>query len=174
MKLLGHLKTVFKHKRIVFVHCRKAGIWWQGLWHDMSKLSLVELVPSVKYYTGEKSPTEYERRENGYSMAWVHHKGRNRHHFEHWTDYHPETRKIAPVKMPIRFVKEMFCDRVAASKVYLGKEYTDSHPIGYLRRGTAKNNMHPETARLLEDWLTILEEKGEAEAFKVIRNTKSY
>ena len=173
-KFIGHFKTIVKHKYAVFIHCVKAGIPWRGFMHDWSKFSPVEFLGGVRYFTGEKSPTEYERRDLGCSYAWMHHKGRNRHHFEYWTDYNPYTRKIEPVKMPVRYVKEMFCDRVAAGKVYLGKNYTNSNPIGYFLGGSAKFNMHPETAELLEGWLRLLEAEGEDAAFKKIRGVKDY
>ena len=105
----------------------------------------------------------------GYSLAWMHHKGRNRHHFEYWVDLNIQTKQYEPVPMPVRYVKEMFCDRVAASKIYQGKNYADSHPLEYFLRG-AKKKMHPETSALLEEWLTILAEKGEKEAFRHIKS----
>lgn len=174
MRLIRHFNTVIKHKYIVFIHCVKAGIPWRGLVHDMSKFSPIEFFEGVKYFTGDRSPTELERKTHGCSLAWMHHKGRNRHHFEYWTDYNPKTRKIGPVKMPIKFVKEMFCDRVAAGKVYLGKKYTDENPIGYFLGGTARTNMHPETAELLGRWLVLLKESGEKAVFSEIRKTKNY
>ena len=174
MRLIRHFNTVTKHKYIVLVHCIKAGIFWQGIMHDMSKFSPIEFFNGAKYFTGDRSPTEFERREYGCSYAWMHHKGRNRHHFEYWTDYNPQTRRIEPVKMPIKYVKEMFCDRVAAGKVYLGKKYTDENPIGYFLGGTAKNNMHAETAELLGSWLELLKVEGEKNVFKKIRETKEY
>ena len=140
----------------------------------MSKYTPTEFLMGGKYYTGEKSPTEYERRDIGYSLAWMHHKGRNRHHYEYWTDYNPDTKKIEPVKMPIRFLKEMFCDRVSASKVYLGDKYTDSHPAGYFLNGSAKDKMHPDTAKLLGKWLVMLRDEGEDAVFKEIRKTDTY
>ncbi len=174
IKLIGHFNTVCKHKYMVFIHCVKAGIPWRGFMHDWSKLSPVEFVEGVRFFAGDKSPTELERRTLGCSLAWMHHKGRNRHHFEYWTDYNPDTRKIEPVKMPIKYVKEMFCDRVAAGKVYLGKKYTNDNPIGYFLGGSAKLNMHSETAVLLEEWLRLLQEQGETVTFAKIRRTKHY
>lgn len=174
MHFMGHFYTITKHRYVVFKHCVRVGIPIRGLLHDLSKYSPTEFIRGTKYYTGEKSPTEYERRNEGYSTAWMHHKGRNRHHFEYWTDYNPQTRAIEPVKMPIKFVKEMFCDRVAAGKVYLGKNYTADNPIGYFLGGSAKRNMHPETAVLLERWLRLLQEEGEKETFREIRKTKNY
>ena len=129
MHFIKHFNTVNKHRFKVFVHCVKAGIFFQGLTHDLSKYSPTEFIEGARFYLGYKSPTEREREVYGYSKAWLHHKGRNRHHFEYWTDYNPATRSLAPVKMPIRYVKEMFCDRVAASKVYMGEKYTVRYPI---------------------------------------------
>ena len=74
-----------------------------------------------------------------------------------------------PVPMPMRFVKEMFCDRVAASKIYQGKNYTDAHPLNYFQRGNARKKMHSDTADLLEEWLVMLCEKGERATFAHIR-----
>ena len=72
-----------------------------------------------------------------------------------------------PVKMPIVFVAEMFCDRVAASKIYQGKSYTDSHPLEYFLRGKENRFIHPETSDLIESWLVMLKEKGEAETLRL-------
>lgn len=168
----GHLLTITRHRHKVIVHCAKAGILWRGLWHDMSKYSPTEFWAGVKYYQGNRSPNEVEREAYGYSKAWMHHKGRNRHHFEYWTDYNKVTRKLEPVQMPLVYVKEMFCDRVAASKIYQREKYIDKHPLEYFNGGRAKFTMHPETAKILEKWLVMLAEKGEKETFEYIRKLK--
>ena len=172
LKFFGHLKTINKHRHKVVWHCAKAGILWQGLFHDLSKYSPTEFIPGVKYYQGFRSPNEREREVFGYSRAWLHHKGRNRHHFEYWFDYNPNTRQNEPVKMPIKYVIEMFCDRVAASKIYQGKNYSEKHPIEYFERGKHKRVIHPETSDLLESLLLMLSEKGEKETFKYIKTIK--
>ena len=171
-KFFGHLKTIMKHRRLVIAHSVKAGILYRGLLHDLSKYSWTEFSEGVKHYQGTRSPNEGEREEKGYSEGWMHHKGRNRHHFEYWTDYNPETKKVAPVKMPLVYVKEMFCDRLSASKVYQGENYTEEHPLEYFLRGKARRTIHPETSDLLESWLLMLKEKGEEETFKHIKNLK--
>lgn len=74
-----------------------------------------------------------------------------------------------PVKMPTRFLAEMFCDRVAASKIYNGKNYTDHHPLDYFLNGKARYHMHPETADELEKMLRMLAEKGEKETFAYVK-----
>ncbi len=166
---IKHLKTVAKHRHKVIAHCKKAGILWQGLRHDLSKYSPVEFFAGAKYFAGTYSPNENERREKGYSTAWMHHKGRNRHHFEYWTDVNPATKRVEPVPMPINYVAEMFCDRVAASKTYKGKEYKNTHPLEYFRNGEAHRVIHPETSKLLESWLVVLAEQGEEAVFPLIK-----
>ena len=166
---IKHFSTITKHRHRVIRHCFKAGIGFQGLFHDLSKYAPVEFMAGARYYQGTRSPNERERELFGYSAAWLHHKGRNRHHFEYWNDLNPKTKMYEPVRMPIRYVKEMFCDRVAASKIYQGKNYTDAHPISYFLRGNARAKMHPDTADLLEDWLRRLEENGEAITFAYLR-----
>lgn len=150
----------------------KAGIPFQGLKHDLSKYSPTEFIPGAKYYIGIKSPNEIEREEKGYSSAWLHHKGRNRHHYEYWMDYNPKTKRMEPVEMPIRYLKEMFCDRVAASKIYQGKNYTEAHPLAYFENAKSRIIIHPNTAAELEKLLIMLKEKGEKETFKYLKNLK--
>lgn len=168
-KFFGHLYTVTHHRHIVIKNCARAGILWQGLKHDLSKYSPTEFVPGVKYYTGDRSPNEGERRDLGYSKAWIHHKGRNKHHFEYWQDISTQTHKYEYMSMPYRYVAEMFCDRVAASKIYRGKEYVDSDPLNYFVGRHAKSIMNPETAGDLEELLSMLAEKGEKQTFKYLK-----
>lgn len=153
--------------------CFKAGIGFQGLFHDLSKYSPTEFIPGCKYYTGKESPNNGERRSKGYSLAWMHHKGRNKHHFEFWYDYEMETKKIVPMPMPDRYIKEMFCDRVAASKTYGGANYTQQAPLLYLTKSTAHEKMAPETYQKLLYLLTMLSEKGEKETLAFMHRTKT-
>lgn len=168
-KFWGHLNTVITHRHNVIVHCKKAGILGQGLKHDLSKFSPTEFIPGVKYFQGTRSPNEGERADLGYSLAWMHHKGRNRHHYEYWTDYHAVTKNNGPVEMPVKYVIEMFCDRVAACKTYLKDKYTDGSALAYYANKKGHRNIHPETQKLLETLLTMLAEKGEDETFAYIR-----
>ena len=167
---IGHFRTITRHRHAVMKHCLKAGIFMQGVRHDLSKYSPIEFWQGAKYYSGTHSPNETERGEKGYSIAWLHHKGRNRHHFEYWTDYNPVERKVLPVKMPVRYVAEMFCDRVAASKIYQGKKYTQSHPYEYFLRGKGRRFIHEETSDLIESWLLMLKEKGEEYTLRHIKS----
>ena len=168
-RFFGHLHTITKHRHLVMRHCFRAGIPWRGLMHDLSKYSPAEFIPGVKFYTGTKSPTDGERRTYGYSKAWMHHKGRNRHHYEYWTDYSIVLKKTVPMKMPLVYVIEMFCDRVAACKVYLKDKYTDSSALEYYNRRLGQEEMHEETSALLGTLVKMLAEKGEKETFRYIR-----
>ncbi len=167
--LIGHIKTITRHRHAVIRHCFKAGIFWQGLCHDLSKYKPIELRSGAKYYKGTRSPNEVEREILGYSEAWMHHKGRNRHHFEYWNDYNPKERRVRPVKMPIKYVVEMFCDRVAASKIYQGENYTQRHPLDYFLGGKENRFIHPDTSDLMEYLLNMLAEQGEDAAFAYLR-----
>ena len=73
------------------------------------------------------------------------------------------------MKMPVRYVAEMFMDRIAASRVYKGNAYTDRSPLEYYRQGKAGGLMHAETRKLLEKLLLMLAEEGEEATFRYIR-----
>ncbi len=167
---IKHFVTITKHRHKVIAHCKKAGILWQGLRHDLSKYTPVEFIAGAKYYVGTRSPNEIEREKFGYSKAWLHHKGRNRHHFEYWQDAIPAEKKpLAPVEMPIKFAAEMFCDRVAASKIYKGENYTDASAWEYYAPNRDRLPMHPKTKAVLEQWLLTLRDEGEEKAFALVK-----
>ncbi len=122
-----------------------------------------EFWTGVRYYQGDRSPNAVEREELGYSAAWLHHKGRNKHHFEYWMDFSKASCGIAGCKMPLNYVVEMVMDRIAACKVYRGKEYTDASAWEYYQRERPylEGAMHPKTKQLLEKILIMLRDKGE-------------
>ena len=176
MRVWAHFKTVAHHRRLVRRYCFRLGLYWQGLTHDLSKYSLTEFLPGAKYWVGSRSPNDVERRETGVSLAWLHHKGRNRHHFEYWIDY-----CLAPdggvymggCRMPMKYVAEMFCDRIAASRVYLKDAYTDAAPYDYYMRSRKTILIHPETGDAIEKMLLVLKEEGEEAAFRYVRQMLS-
>ena len=168
-KFWGHLKTITHHRRLVRRGCFRVGLYFQGLTHDLSKYSPSEFWTGVHYYQGTRSPNAAEREEKGYSEAWMHHKGRNRHHFEYWTDLSLETHAYEPVQMPPRYLAEMVMDRIAACKTYQGKGYTDGAPLAYLQKAKESRFVHPETMAQLEFLLTMLRDRGEDEMFRCIR-----
>ncbi len=170
MKAWEHFKTITHHRHLVMKGCFAVGLYKQGLLHDLSKYSFVEFQVGAKYYQGDKSPNNAEREANGVSMAWLHHKGRNKHHFEYWIDYALDGKSgMAGMRMPVNYVVEMYCDRVAACKTYQKDAYTDRSALEYYNRGKAKYLMHPDTAALLEDMLTHLANEGEEATNQYIR-----
>ena len=158
-----------QHRFLVLRHCWRVGLYRQGLTHDLSKFSPVEFAAGARYYQGKRSPNEIERREMGYSAAWLHHKGRNRHHLEYWIAYAADGSGMCGMKMPLNYVLEMFCDRVAASKTYRGAAYRDSDPYDYYARSVDHYIIHPETAQTLEYLLRVLRDEGEDRAFAEAR-----
>lgn len=169
MHFWQHLKTVQHHRRLVRQYCFRLGLYWQGLTHDLSKFSPVEFWAGVKYFQGDRSPNDAQRRDIGYSASWLHHKGRNRHHFEYWTDYGMNGEGIVGVEMPKKYVAEMFCDRIAACRVYQGEKYTDASAYDYFQRTKGRFWINEETSALLGRWLLLLKEQGEDAALAQIR-----
>ena len=167
----GHLCTINAHKAEVMRLCFAVGLYKQGITHDLSKYSPREFVSGVIYYTGTKSPNTLERQLTGKSEAWLHHKGKNRHHFEYWIDYGREPgAQMQGVRMPVRYVVEMFCDRIAASKIYYKESYNDGMPFEYFMKNKGHYMMHPDTMRLLGKLLVMLKKYGEAETLLYIKN----
>lgn len=169
MRAVQHFKTITYHKWLVWKGCCAVGLYRQGILHDMSKYSPAEFLAGVRYYQGNRSPNNAEREEKGYSSAWLHHKGRNKHHYEYWIDY-SVTGSMEGVPMPDKYIAEMIMDRIAACKVYMGKTYTDTAPLAYYKRGRGEIPMHAYTREKLEFLLEMLAEKGERETFSYIKN----
>ena len=165
-----HFRTITKHKIEVAKLCFKIGLVKQGLTHDLSKYLPTEFLMGARFYQGFRSPNAAEREFRGYTEAWLHHKGRNRHHFEYWLDLSDDPgMRIKPAPMPTRFVLEMLCDRIAASKTYKGAEYSDADPLAYYERSKGYVIMHPETRALLEKLLVTLAEEGEQAVIKLAK-----
>lgn len=175
MHPVTHFKTVYEHRKLVREYCFRLGLYRQGLMHDLSKYSPVEFWRGAKYYQGTRSPNNKEREETGRSMAWLHHKGRNKHHFEYWIDYiinEDGSVGFGGNRMPKRYIAEMFCDRIAACRVYLGDKYTDASAYDYYIKGTGTRIgllIHAETAAELEKMLRMLKDEGEEAAFAYVR-----
>ena len=155
--LFKHISLVIRHKHKVFVHCAKCGIPFRGLIHDLSKFSPTELFESAKYYQGNRSPIGVCRRATGVSRAWLHHKGRNKHHIEYWLD--PDC-PVTPL-MPYKYAVECVCDKIAATKTYAGKSYTTDMPMAHWKKYGNKVNGNPKTMAFIERVFRDLAEHGE-------------
>lgn len=179
-KAWGHLKTILRHKRLVRKGCFRLGLYRQGIMHDWSKYTPTEFLVGCKYFQGNMSPNNAERKARGYSGAWLHHKGRNKHHMEYWIDYSVGTKTpdgketehgvISGMKMPVRYVAEMFVDRVSASKNYQKENYRDDSPWNYYAKGREHYILHEDTRALLELLLWMLKVRGEESTFAFVKN----
>ena len=156
--IFKHTFLVIRHKWRVFINCVKCGLIWRGIVHDLSKFSPTEFFESVKYYQGNRSPIGVCRRENGYSKAWLHHKGRNKHHIEYWID--PECPTQPP--MPYKYAVECVCDKLAATRVYAGKNYSPDLPMKHWKRYGCLVHGNPKTMQFIETVFTDVEAHGEA------------
>ena len=156
-KMWKHFKLITKHKWMVFKLSIKAGIPWRGFMHDWSKYSPIEFIESYKCYVGYKSAIIIARETKGYSAAWLHHKGRNKHHEQYWYDWE------SPIKttlIPYKYTVELVCDTIAAGKVYKGKEWNNEYPLKYFNEKKDKTLFHPKTLEFLTNIYTQIAEKG--------------
>ena len=170
MKAWKHFVTITRHRWLVRQGCFRIGLYWQGLTHDLSKYSPTEFLTGVRYFQGTRSPNAAERDEKGYSEAWMHHKGRNRHHYEYWTDLNKVSKVYEAIPMPRKYLAEMVMDRRAACMVYQGKDYHPSSALEYFDKSRERLLMHPQTKQELGYILTMLAEKGEKETFRYLKN----
>ena len=170
MNFWKHLKTINHHKMLVMKGCFQVGLYKQGLLHDLSKYSPTEFLVGCKYFQGNVSPNNQERLVKGYSSAWLHHKGRNKHHMEYWIDYGLSSDSaMVGMRMPDKYIVEMFIDRMSASKNYQKEKYTDRSALEYYEHGKDHYIMHPEVREMLERLLHMLADQGEEYTLNYIR-----
>ena len=142
-----HLRKIFIHKYWVGLYCFKCGLYWRGLVHDLSKLSPTEFFESIKYYQGDSSPINAAKKDKGYSLAWMHHRGRNKHHYEYWTDNYDEGTTC--IEMPFIYVVEMFCDYLGAARTYWGKKFTYTAEYKWWLNKSKTAKMHINTNKFI-------------------------
>lgn len=171
MKICQHFKTITYHKWLVMKGCFSIGLYRQGICHDLSKYTPTEFFVGARFYQGDRSPNNAEREEKGYSAAWLHHKGRNKHHYEYWIDYSLKDIQggMEPAPMPVIYILEMIMDRIAASKVYAKDAYTCHNPLKYYERGKEYAPLHEKTRSMMELLLQILDQYGEKEMIRFIK-----
>ena len=155
--LMKHTSLVLRHKWYVFIYCARLGMPLRGLKHDLSKFSPAEFMESVKYYDGKISPITKSKRANGYSKAWLHHKGRNKHYSEYWVDIDADNK--TPI-IPYKYVAEMICDKLSANKIYNGKEWTNSSELEYWNVEKTKIEINKNVETMLTEVFEEVAEKG--------------
>ncbi len=170
IRLLKHLHTVNKHRFLVMRLCFKLGLYWQGITHDLSKYSFIEFFTSVKYFTGTKSPIDKELKEKGYSDCWLHHKGRNKHHWQYWTDFYRG--QVIYIEMPLKYIKEMVADRIAACMVYQKEAYQPDSALNFYLNSQEKLFIPPKTSAKLKYYLTLVADNPLDIALEIIKKDK--
>ena len=110
------IKRILTHKYYVAKYCFQIGLYWQGITHDLSKFSFTEFSRAIKYWDDNISSLANERKILGYSQTFLHHRGRNPHHYEYWI--HSLDDGGVPARMPKKYVLELICDYLAAAKTY--------------------------------------------------------
>lgn len=159
-KCIKHFNLVNKHRWYVFVFSVRAGIPIRGLLHDLSKYSPTEFFESVKFFNGHRSPIYYAKKNIGYSKAWLHHKGRNKHHLEYWEDISENVRFGAFI--PYKYLVECICDRLSAGKTYNGKRWANDQPLNYWNNIDKKSTLkiHPGVVEFMDTVLNDVSKVG--------------
>ena len=163
-RFTGHLRTILHHRHLVMFTCFKCGMYEQGLKHDLSKFSFTEFWPSVRYFQGDRSPIGKEKQIKGYSLCWLHHKGRNKHHWEYWVDRLGQDEKLTVIEMPFRYMLESVIDRISASKTYKKDAYNQSEPVHFFVNSREYKVMNQDTAEQIRHLLQYLSDNGEEKA----------
>ena len=170
-KFTSHLKTVMTHRKWVRHYCFKAGLYWQGLTHDLSKYNPVEFFESVRYYQGTRSPIDACKEANGYSKAWLHHRSHNKHHREYWTDYYDKG--CYSLIMPYKYAAEMLCDFLGAGRAYMGDKFSYWAEYKWWEAQLKKNIcIHPAIAHFITS--TLLECSRHSSAVNVLSTLSAY
>ena len=143
-----HFKLICKHKKYVFKMCKQVGIMKQGLFHDLSKFSPTEFFESAKFFSGDRSPIDNCKEKNGYSLAWFHHRGRNKHHWEYWVDNFEKGTQ--PTLMPFKYALEMLCDYIGAGMAYQGDKFTYESEYEWWLKKRKVVVMHPVVWRFID------------------------
>lgn len=154
-----HLRLITKHRHQVIKNAFHCGIFWHALKHDLSKYSRVEFRTSAKYYAGNHSPVDEERKANSlWSNVCQHHTKHNGHHWEYWTDFY--CGKILAKTMPWKYATELICDMLAASKCYSPKTFGPSTALDYFLSRKNHYYMTSATKEYVEWGLTRYRDLG--------------
>ncbi|MHC4621968.1 MAG: DUF5662 family protein, partial [Planctomycetota bacterium] len=119
-------------------------LYWQGITHDLSKLSRAEFGPYAQWFYGAKD----DRDEEAFKEAWQHHQDENPHHWEHWV-----TEGLWRRRMPMECLLEMLCDWRAMGKALKG---VDESKEFYLKN-KERMELNTETREEVERQLGVLD-----------------
>jgi hypothetical protein len=119
----------------------------------------------VKYYSGTRSPIDACKEDVGVSNAWMHHKGRNRHHYEYWQDNFDNGGEC--LQMPLKDSIEMLCDYLGAGRAYMGKTFSYGAELSWWNLKCDKPlAMHPVNKEFITRMLTALKDEPHSEIWR--------
>lgn len=139
-------RRILTHKFWVAYYCFQIGLYWQGIMHDLSKFSWTEFSRAIKYWDDHISSLANERQLNGYSETFLHHRGRNPHHYEYWV--HSIDEGGIPAPIPRKYALELICDYLAACKVYGG---IPKNEYSWWKKNSPKMKIHPDTKEFISE-----------------------
>ena len=112
------------------------------------------------------------KKANGYSKAWLHHKGRNSHHYEYWQDNFD--RGGEALQMPFEDALELICDYLAAGRAY-GSNFTYSGEYQWWKSKTANPiAMHPQTKLFVEYMLSDMAKEESSRCLHPFSASRKY
>lgn len=138
------IKRIVRHKYYVAKYCFQIGLYWQGITHDLSKFSWIEFSRAVKYWDDNRSSLSNERSILGFSRTFLHHRGRNPHHYEYWI--YALDRGGKPAPMPYKYVLELICDYLGAAITYGADPRKE---IEWWKENEPNMLIHPDTKTLI-------------------------
>ena len=99
----------------------------------------------------------------------MHHRGRNKHHYEYWTDNYDAGTTC--IKMPYKYVLELVADYLAAGRTYRGKGFTFVDEYEWWMKCKDYKKIHKDTKDLITQMLYNLAYRRDSkEVFKMYKN----
>lgn len=142
--------------------CFKAGLYWQGIVHDMSKFGVAEFCASARYFQGASVDSEKKKVE--YSHAWLHHKSCNKHHWQYWMDC--DKGGFVLIRMPPKYLAEMLCDWIGAGKAYNKSSWSPSTFLYWAKSNISGMRLHQDTKKYILGMLKDVEERKSEQSIK--------
>ena len=119
---INYFLLTLKHKLFVLIEGLRINVsLFRIIMHDVSKFGISEYRHYQRQFFG-KADRPYD-----FIKCWLHHQNKNKHHWEYWIPRtghnrcNPPYPDNSPIPMPIKYVREMVADWLAASWAYEGK-----------------------------------------------------
>lgn len=143
---IAYLNYVLRHKSYVFFECLRLGVpFFIAIFHDWDKFLPDEWFPYARTFYAPDGTNQYLPDKTGFSVAWLKHQNRNKHHWQYWMiTWDKGNTECLP--MPDVYRREMLADWRGASLALFGEDNT---AYWYLENQD-NIQLHPETRAWLE------------------------